>query len=99
MIRRPPRSTLFPYTTLFRSPVCMDRLLLVRVRVTRTLPLLESHVSLFLPLWLGRVCVTRAIALGERLVLMVNMLGDGGRLVLPRLIKRCPFFRALACFS
>src|SRR2546429_9345187 len=29
MIRRPPRSTLFPYTTLFRSPVrlaAMDRL-------------------------------------------------------------------------
>src|SRR2546430_11309961 len=23
MIRRPPRSTLFPYTTLFRSPQCM----------------------------------------------------------------------------
>src|SRR5436189_3097711 len=23
MIRRPPRSTLFPYTTLFRSPNCM----------------------------------------------------------------------------
>src|SRR5256885_6304871 len=23
MIRRPPRSTLFPYTTLFRSPRCM----------------------------------------------------------------------------
>src|SRR5436853_2332740 len=23
MIRRPPRSTLFPYTTLFRSNVCM----------------------------------------------------------------------------
>src|SRR3989344_4602340 len=22
MIRRPPRSTLFPYTTLFRSPMC-----------------------------------------------------------------------------
>src|SRR4051794_41704589 len=26
MIRRPPRSTLFPYTTLFRSPVELDRL-------------------------------------------------------------------------
>src|SRR5260370_18142282 len=28
MIRRPPRSTLFPYTTLFRSPKCplQDRL-------------------------------------------------------------------------
>src|SRR2546427_9308491 len=25
MIRRPPRSTLFPYTTLFRSPVTADR--------------------------------------------------------------------------
>src|SRR3712207_7479759 len=24
MIRRPPRSTLFPYTTLFRSPVALD---------------------------------------------------------------------------
>src|SRR2546429_4508970 len=27
MIRRPPRSTLFPYTTLFRSPVCWPGLL------------------------------------------------------------------------
>src|SRR5258708_26621283 len=25
MIRRPPRSTLFPYTTLFRSPACTTR--------------------------------------------------------------------------
>src|SRR2546430_8773889 len=25
MIRRPPRSTLFPYTTLFRSPVLLTR--------------------------------------------------------------------------
>src|SRR3712207_8703527 len=25
MIRRPPRSTLFPYTTLFRSPAAADR--------------------------------------------------------------------------
>src|SRR3712207_9022634 len=28
MIRRPPRSTLFPYTTLFRSPSCTPPLLL-----------------------------------------------------------------------
>src|SRR3712207_7245830 len=27
MIRRPPRSTLFPYTTLFRSPAALDRML------------------------------------------------------------------------
>src|SRR2546429_5972938 len=26
MIRRPPRSTLFPYTTLFRSIVCLNNL-------------------------------------------------------------------------
>src|SRR2546426_3707814 len=26
MIRRPPRSTLFPYTTLFRSPLDLSRL-------------------------------------------------------------------------
>src|SRR2546430_10357516 len=25
MIRRPPRSTLFPYTTLFRSNICLGR--------------------------------------------------------------------------
>src|SRR5215204_5069948 len=27
MIRRPPRSTLFPYTTLFRSPACLEHAL------------------------------------------------------------------------
>src|SRR5438552_5670828 len=27
MIRRPPRSTLFPYTTLFRSYRCLDKVL------------------------------------------------------------------------
>src|SRR3712207_9127646 len=33
MIRRPPRSTLFPYTTLFRSPRALERLLAVQGRV------------------------------------------------------------------
>src|SRR3712207_7735429 len=32
MIRRPPRSTLFPYTTLFRSQPVRARLLPVRLR-------------------------------------------------------------------
>src|SRR2546430_12699953 len=32
MIRRPPRSTLFPYTTLFRSDDEIDRLLDVNVK-------------------------------------------------------------------
>src|SRR3712207_9256039 len=30
MIRRPPRSTLFPYTTLFRSPQRVERLARIR---------------------------------------------------------------------
>src|SRR3712207_7576130 len=30
MIRRPPRSTLFPYTTLFRSAVMQDALVVIR---------------------------------------------------------------------
>src|SRR3712207_8167090 len=33
MIRRPPRSTLFPYTTLFRSEVGLVRVALVREAV------------------------------------------------------------------
>src|SRR5215208_7870482 len=38
MIRRPPRSTLFPYTTLFRSPTDSTGLLVGRDR-----PFKESH--------------------------------------------------------
>src|SRR2546422_3865113 len=35
MIRRPPRSTLFPYTTLFRSPARTDRQLLAKTKTRR----------------------------------------------------------------
>src|SRR3712207_6901911 len=35
MIRRPPRSTLFPYTTLFRSPLTQGGVEQVRGRVVR----------------------------------------------------------------
>src|SRR5256886_15148838 len=43
MIRRPPRSTLFPYTTLFRSHVCP-----VRVRGRGHVPCLPQPPSLWL---------------------------------------------------
>src|SRR2546430_10467214 len=36
MIRRPPRSTLFPYTTLFRSAIGVDGELLARDGLART---------------------------------------------------------------
>src|SRR3712207_8785444 len=57
MIRRPPRSTLFPYTTLFRSAVttwlhrivvnaCLDRLRRRKVRLAEPLPDdLEEHLG------------------------------------------------------
>src|SRR5205085_6896840 len=52
MIRRPPRSTLFPYTTLFRSDQMRNRLLEHRQYITRhgeDMPLVrdrsEEHTS------------------------------------------------------
>src|SRR3712207_7423548 len=36
MIRRPPRSTLFPYTTLFRSPNLLSLALRLRASFTRS---------------------------------------------------------------
>src|SRR5947208_12067186 len=50
MIRRPPRSTLFPYTTLFRSPVTGDHAQAGRSSVTirqptRIVTRSEEHTS------------------------------------------------------
>src|SRR3712207_6889072 len=49
MIRRPPRSTLFPYTTLFRSHVGDSRLYVARdgklTRLTRDHSLVEELVQ------------------------------------------------------
>src|SRR2546421_5607503 len=41
MIRRPPRSTLFPYTTLFRSGLDADRYALGCLRLYMFMPLTE----------------------------------------------------------
>src|SRR3989442_7351511 len=47
MIRRPPRSTLFPYTTLFRSDVTTDegRVLAFAGRPSGTLPVLLATLE------------------------------------------------------
>src|SRR2546430_11006429 len=55
MIRRPPRSTLFPYTTLFRSPACVGVItwmhtfspakMWVRGLTTLTKPLAHLHTQ------------------------------------------------------
>src|SRR2546425_12262090 len=46
MIRRPPRSTLFPYTTLFRSPISKSYVSLMVVSVRRACPSLWYCLTL-----------------------------------------------------
>src|SRR3972149_8188040 len=45
MIRRPPRSTLFPYTTLFRSVICLCFFWLHRNKVIVHSSRSEEHTS------------------------------------------------------
>src|SRR2546422_8389315 len=44
MIRRPPRSTLFPYTTLFRSVVGLDSCQFIAVDVVGIFPASRVHL-------------------------------------------------------
>src|SRR3712207_8610822 len=44
MIRRPPRSTLFPYTTLFRSLV-LERVTRFEVRVSQTVDVEDPRIT------------------------------------------------------
>src|SRR5256885_9505329 len=83
MIRRPPRSTLFPYTTLFRSRV----LITVRVHLNRSAPcsrLREDRQDDSLPLEVGEVdgASEHAVAGGaaERKVRGCRADGERGRI-------------------
>src|SRR5260370_20202890 len=49
MIRRPPRSTLFPYTTLFRSPVAPHRADIQQHRLVFSLGAGKSGIPPFIP--------------------------------------------------
>src|SRR2546428_11782250 len=44
MIRRPPRSTLFPYTTLFRSPLQVMLLLTLKAPLADKVPPLKTRL-------------------------------------------------------
>src|SRR5688572_31054034 len=61
MIRRPPRSTLFPYTTLFRSVKAVGPRLQAREG-----PLLAEQVRQSRPLGLGPVAPLDQVRLGDR---------------------------------
>src|SRR3712207_7173687 len=45
MIRRPPRSTLFPYTTLFRSPVPAQAVALASAKTASSIPSTRSPAA------------------------------------------------------
>src|SRR2546426_2101889 len=60
MIRRPPRSTLFPYTTLFRSRVDKRRLIVW----TQALQMLEA-LALAVLVWTGRVTTWQVMVRSE----------------------------------
>src|SRR3712207_7263024 len=58
MIRRPPRSTLFPYTTLFRS----HRTLCVILGRERAAPIAQAHVQITV----RSECEVAAVMVSER---------------------------------
>src|SRR5690242_21077108 len=63
MIRRPPRSTLFPYTTLFRSVTALDRIEVSPVHGEQTRRAIAAQ-----PEWLARVPTDRSFPDGARLL-------------------------------
>src|SRR2546421_592201 len=83
MIRRPPRSTLFPYTTLFRSPVVL-KLKLVGSP--------EGEVTLSTTIWprLVSVKVQVTVSLAARVMEAVAVPGPatGGAVVVKVLVPR-----------
>src|SRR3712207_7683913 len=80
MIRRPPRSTLFPYTTLFRSPVATGLLALAVGAVTRVIDLawsvavLWGGLRLVAALWLWRRSEEHTSELQSRQYLVCRLL-------------------------
>src|SRR5260370_6225213 len=64
MIRRPPRSTLFPYTTLFRSVLALAALAVslwpARQLGTEFMPSLNEGTLMYMPTTLPGLSVTKA---------------------------------------
>src|SRR2546422_6712114 len=103
MIRRPPRSTLFPYTTLFRSPLEQSVLAQLEVRAGDTLAararaerlLTEAGDRAGLNLFYGRHTAAALVALGNHeraLEVLERIHPRGGRV---GFVLRSPEFNAL----
>src|SRR3712207_2986264 len=76
MIRRPPRSTLFPYTTLFRSPGAFAFLAVL----APFMPILYSLVGLVVAYFAFRAAGYAALALAFVAALVVGSQGPDGLL-------------------
>src|SRR3712207_8437756 len=72
MIRRPPRSTLFPYTTLFRSTKTQDQLLFAFYNKNDEVRVTDLHQGI---VWGTQTVETR---LDERLINRFDYDGDYG---------------------
>src|SRR5258708_33890249 len=80
MIRRPPRSTLFPYTTLFRSRINPERLHRIQVELLDVLRSgLEDHLELMVLEKPVRVFAETAIGRPPRRVHVGGVPGLGAK--------------------
>src|SRR6266852_9247604 len=83
MIRRPPRSTLFPYTTLFRSPPLASRGVVAPGVAVHTLTMLGGSLGLGVALGFAVAQYLQAIrgALTWVLVVLAFVIAQAGRLI------------------
>src|SRR3712207_5086748 len=96
MIRRPPRSTLFPYTTLFRSAYGITRYLaslinfnLVGFRIPLQVLALEIAVGLLVPLVAALYPIASSVRITVREALNSYGIGDSqfGHNLVDRMLK------------
>src|SRR2546429_7334596 len=83
MIRRPPRSTLFPYTTLFRSVICFRVELHIEPKPTRH-HCADSHTVKGLPSPCGDRSEEHTSELQSRLHLVCRLLLEKKKTTLAR---------------
>src|SRR2546427_12500664 len=81
MIRRPPRSTLFPYTTLFRSGLALDnqgKVWVCRMSADR-MGIIDAKTGKISDLYMGPGSRPRRVATAPEGTLWITLYGNGPR--------------------